>query len=123
SAHALAYFVPSVIESWRKRKVIDGCLAVYQRGKANGISADNLLTEVESLIYAEEITGVPTRTGEEAANLLVDDLERRNLLQGKLSGIETGFAELDKLTDGLQPAEQTIIAARPSQGKTSISLN
>lgn len=123
SPHALSYYVGPMLESWRKRKVIDGCRAVYERGKANGISADDLLAEVESLIYTEEITGVPTRTGEEAAELMVDDLERRFLLQGKLSGISTGFSKFDELTDGLQPGEQTIIAARPSQGKTAISLN
>ena len=123
SAAALTYYVGPLIESWRKRKVIDGCRSVYERGKANGITADELLVEAESVIYSEEITGVPTRTGKEAAQLLVDDLERRHQLQGKLSGIATGFSRLDELTDGLQPGEQTIIAARPSQGKTAISLN
>lgn len=123
SAHNLVYYTGPVIESWRKRKIIDGCKAVYERGQANGISADDLLGEAESLIYGQEVTGVPTLDGREAGDLMVDDLERRFNLQGKLSGLETGFARFDELTDGLQPGEQTIIGARPSQGKTAFSLN
>lgn len=123
SAHNLTYYTGPVIESWRKRKIIDGCRAVYERGQENGLSADDLLGEAENLIYGQEVTGVPTIDGKQAGDLMIDDLDRRFHLQGKLSGLETGYAKFDELTDGLQPGEQTIIGARPSQGKTAISLN
>lgn len=57
------------------------------------------------------------------ADKLRDYLEWRFNLQGKRSGFETGFYNFDRLTDGLQKGEQTIIAARPSIGKTAIALN
>ena len=45
-------------------------------------------------------------------------------MQGKgVSGVSTGYYELDKMTSGLQPGEMTIIAARPSMGKTALALN
>lgn len=59
----------------------------------------------------------------EAHRALVDDLEYRYNLNGKRSGIETGFYRLDDMLDGLQYGEVTVIGARPSQGKTALGLN
>lgn len=58
----------------------------------------------------------------EACEQLINDLERRYALQGKRSGIVTGFTGLDRLLDGLQFAELTIVGARPSQGKSALGL-
>lgn len=43
--------------------------------------------------------------------------------RGAIGGISTGFADYDKLTDGLQRKEMTVIAARPSVGKTALAMN
>lgn len=43
--------------------------------------------------------------------------------KGGVTGLATGFIDLDKLTSGLQPAEMIVIAARPSMGKTSLAMN
>ena len=50
----------------------------------------------------------------------IDDLVAN---QGKLSGISTGFTELDKKTNGLQKSDLIIVAARPAMGKTSFAMN
>ncbi len=50
----------------------------------------------------------------------IDELYKR---KADVTGHATGFADLDKMTLGLQPGEVTIIAARPSMGKTAFSLN
>ena len=43
--------------------------------------------------------------------------------KGVLSGLATGFADLDRMTDGLHGGEMIVIAARPSMGKTSLAMN
>jgi replicative DNA helicase len=63
-----------------------------------------------------------TLDGAGLCSVLMDDLERRHALKGELSGIGTGFPDLDKLTDGLQAGELSVIGARPSQGKTALLL-
>src|SRR5712691_7738698 len=59
-------------------------------------------------------------------DLVRDSFERLEKIftEGKrVTGISTGYAQLDNLTSGLQPSELIILAARPSMGKTSLALN
>lgn len=53
----------------------------------------------------------------------VQNLEKMLINKGGLTGIPTGFNDLDKLTSGLQPSDFIILAARPSMGKTALALN
>ncbi len=58
--------------------------------------------------------------------LLHDAFDRLDYLhthRGEISGVRTGFPDLDALTTGLQPSDLVIVAARPSVGKTSLALN
>jgi replicative DNA helicase len=52
-----------------------------------------------------------------------DRLDYLHSHRGEISGIRTGFAELDAMTTGLQKSDLVIVAARPSVGKTSLALN
>lgn len=59
-------------------------------------------------------------------DMVAASLKRLEELQGKklgITGVSTSFSELDHLTSGFQPGELSIIAARPSMGKTAFSLN
>lgn len=67
--------------------------------------------------------GAEVLDGRQAGELFVSDIEHRHNLKGERSGITTGFYDLDAMTDGLQAGELSIIAARPSEGKTAIGLN
>ncbi len=53
----------------------------------------------------------------------VQSIEKLLNNRGGLTGLPTGFADLDKLTSGLQPSDFIILAARPSMGKTALALN
>ncbi len=53
----------------------------------------------------------------------VQDIEKLINNKGGLTGIPTGFTDLDKLTSGLHPSDFIILAARPSMGKTAFALN
>src|SRR5208283_3296619 len=59
-------------------------------------------------------------------DIVRDNFERLEKIfrEGKsVTGISTGYGELDKLLSGLQPSELIILAGRPSQGKTALALN
>ncbi|QTA80352.1 Replicative DNA helicase [Desulfonema limicola] len=53
----------------------------------------------------------------------IDTLEERQGNKTLITGIPTGFTQLDSLTSGLQPSDLIILAARPSMGKTAFALN
>jgi replicative DNA helicase len=53
----------------------------------------------------------------------IDALEERQGNKALLTGVATGFTQLDNLTSGLQPSDLIILAARPSMGKTALALN
>ena len=63
---------------------------------------------------------------EKVAPLLTRAVEKVEFLfnnKGSITGVATGFADLDKKTAGLQPSDLIIVAARPSMGKTAFSVN
>ncbi|MGZ5280207.1 MAG: replicative DNA helicase, partial [Pseudobdellovibrionaceae bacterium] len=68
--------------------------------------------KTEGLISAIEIV--------KSSVVKIEELYKRKT---DITGVPTGFTMLDKMTSGLQPGELTIIAARPSMGKTAFSLN
>ena len=87
--------------------------------------ADIQLDEAEKAIFA--IAEDRLRAGFVAIGDLVkngfDTIEKLHERKGLITGVETGFTELDEMTSGLQPADLIIVAARPSMGKTSLVLN
>lgn len=56
-------------------------------------------------------------------NSTLDEIEQRTKLKDGITGVPTGYYELDDMTGGFQPSDLIIIAARPSMGKTSFAMN
>lgn len=56
-------------------------------------------------------------------NATIEDIDQRAQEDSSVTGLSTGYAELDKVTAGLHPDELVILAARPGVGKTAFALN
>jgi replicative DNA helicase len=88
-------------------------------------TVEAFLDEVEGQIFS--ITEKKQTSGlVGAAELIKDSINRLTELAERktdVTGVASGFRGLDKMTAGFQPGEMTIIAARPSMGKTAFSLN
>ena len=59
----------------------------------------------------------------EALRRTIDSAERAQARGGRISGVATGFSDIDSLLGGLQPSDLIIIAGRPGMGKTSLATN
>lgn len=88
-------------------------------------SADSILEETEKQLFkllqsrgAEDITPIKDVVME-----AINRIEAASKQSGSVTGIPTGFTDLDYRTAGLQPSDMILVAARPSMGKTAFALN
>jgi replicative DNA helicase len=94
-----------------------------------GREPKTLLDEAEAKVFAIAESGMRHQTGFQHINpLLTQVVERIQELHDRdnpsdITGIPTGYNDLDKMTSGLQPGDLVIVAGRPSMGKTSLALN
>ena len=94
-----------------------------------GREAAQLVDEAESRIFAISEDGARTRQGFlEMQPVLTQVVERIDLLYNRdnpsdVTGVPTGFADMDRMTSGLQPGDLVVVAGRPSMGKTALALN
>ena len=107
------------------RRLIEEAARIQTLASRDEESAETVLDEAEKGI--REIGEDRTRTGfvslAEIGEEAWDKIEKTAGREELITGVPTGFAELDELTSGLQPAELIVLAARPSMGKTALALN
>ena len=86
--------------------------------------AEVILDHAEQMIFA--LADERTRQGfahvKPVADQLLEKVQEMSGRSAMLTGLTTGFTELDTMTSGLQPSDLIIVAARPSMGKTSLCL-
>ena len=93
--------------------------------KAYSSESEDALGFAEKAIFEIAEKGQAT-TLESLANSLGDVMENFEEIHkdgGKVRGVQTGFYQLDRITNGLQKSDLILIAARPSVGKTSLAMN
>lgn len=91
-----------------------------------GRSTSQLLDEAERKVFAIAEQGAKKGGPEGIKSILKATVDRIDALFSNdeaLTGLSTGFTDLDEMTSGLQPSDLVIIAARPSMGKTTFSMN
>jgi replicative DNA helicase len=119
SAANLSFYVNIVKEKYILRKMIATCTDVVGRVYEHEGEVDALLDEVERdvLRISEERVEAQTLTIKDVVHKAIERLEQYHENQGMLTGIATGFPDLDKMTTGMHGGEMIVIAARPSMGK------
>jgi replicative DNA helicase len=125
SAANLSYYVEIVLEKYILRKMIHTCTEVVSRVYDHEGEVDGLLDEVERDILRISEARVEGKTVrmKELVNKAINIIEDYHSRQGMLTGVATGFVDLDKMTSGLHGGEMIVVAARPSMGKTSLAMN
>lgn len=121
------HFARIVADKYKLRQLIRAggqiVYDAYNAGDVSAAGARELIDKAEQLVF--DIAEQEETSDAQVLSVLVEQEYNRLLaLQGKgISGVATGFPDLDELTSGFQPSEMIIIAARPSMGKTAIALN
>src|SRR5208283_4966286 len=125
SAANLSYYLEHVQEKYLLRKMIHTCTDVVGRVYDYEGEVDALMDEVERdvLRISESRAQSSALSTKELVGKAIGTIENYFSRKGVLNGLATGFADLDRMTDGLHGSEMIVIAARPSMGKTSLAMN
>jgi len=110
------------------RKLIDAGTAITSDGfEPEGRATQAILEKAEMSVFRIAEAGARGRQGfvpmRAAVKEAFQQLQQRFENKGAITGLPTGFTDLDEITAGLQPSDLIIVAARPSMGKTALAVN
>ena len=109
------------------RQLINAAQDIASAGfNPEGRSSEELVDDAERLIMQISESGQKAGCPQGMEGLLkgaIDRIEELYNTGGDITGLTTGFIDLDRMTSGLQPSDLVIVAGRPSMGKTSFAMN
>ena len=107
------------------RKLIDEATSIITNSYNTSNNINEVIELAEKKIFdvSKNLRSTEFKSIQEVLYKTQSDLEKLAQNKGDITGIPTGFYELDKITTGFHPHELIIIAARPGMGKTAIALN
>ncbi len=114
-----AYYAEIVHERAVLRRLVEAGTRITQMGYAADGDVDDIVNSAQAEIYAV----TEQRTSEDYLPLgdimegALDEIEAIGSRSGEMTGVPTGFTDLDALTNGLHPGQMIVIAARPAMGK------
>jgi replicative DNA helicase len=127
SASNIRAYAQVVKERASLRNLIAAAQEIAESGfSPEGRTSMELIDEAEHRIMQISEQGAKSGGPQEVNPLLQSTLERIEELfhsDGDITGLTTGFVDLDGMTSGLQPSDLVIVAGRPSMGKTSFAMN
>ena len=125
TASNVDYYIQNVEETAILRRLIETANDIATEGYRTDETVNEILDSSEKKI----LSIVKNRKSSEFRSIkdvllrTQSDLERLSENKSEITGLATGWYDLDKLTTGLHPNEFIIIAARPAMGKTAFALN
>lgn len=119
------YYIQNVEETAILRKLIETANDIATEGYRTDETVNEILDNSEKKILSivKNRKSSEFRTIKEVLLKTQSDLERLSENKSEITGLATGWYDLDKITTGLHPNEFIIIAARPAMGKTAFALN
>jgi replicative DNA helicase len=125
TAANITYYLEIVRDKYILREIISACTESVRRSYEEQDKVNNLLDEVEQKIFAggEDRFKGQVLTMKDQVMEAIESIEKLYERKGGITGISTGFVELDRMTSGLHQAEMIVIAGRPSMGKTALAMN
>ncbi len=120
-----SYYIDILKEKYTLRQIILTCNEFAQRSYEEQENVDAFLDQVETKIFsiAQSRLGERTFRIKDSVMEALESIEKLYERRGQISGISTGFRDIDQMTDGLHGSEMIVIAARPSMGKTAFAMN
>ena len=119
------YYARIVRERAILRRLVKAGTRIVQFGYAGDAEADDLVDRAQAEVYAITDHRV-TEDYHSLADIMpgaLDEIEAIGSRGDGMTGVPTGFADFDSLTNGLHPGQMIVIAARPAVGKSTLALD
>lgn len=125
SARNINEYIKIVDERATLRRLIDEALKIADDSFDTSNNFNDVLDTAEKKIFniAKNRKGTEFRTIQDVLFKTQQDIEKLSKNKGEITGVATGFFDIDKVTSGLHQNELIILAARPAMGKTALALN
>jgi replicative DNA helicase len=120
-----AYYARIVKEAGILRRLIDVGTRIVQLGFDTPQDTERAIDEAESLVYnlAQGRVSEDYQSLKDVLTTTLEAIERLHEDHREITGVPTGFPDLDRVTSGLQPSNLVIVAARPGVGKSAFGLD
>src|SRR4030088_752154 len=125
TAANVGYYLEIIRDKYILRQIIATSTESVRRAFEEQDDVSNLLDEVEQQIFAvgeDRFKGQMLSMKDQVMEA-IESIEKLYERKGGITGISSGVAELDRMTNGLHEGEMIVIAARPSMGKTALAMN
>ncbi|MFO1020722.1 MAG: replicative DNA helicase [Planctomycetales bacterium] len=124
AAHA-KYYATIIRDKAIQRNLIYACTEILKESYEDTLETPEILQRAESSIFQilEQQENTERMQLKDILLKTFDVINERLEREGEVSGLSTGFMDLDAKTNGFQPTELIILAARPSMGKTAFVMN
>lgn len=125
SAANLEYHAKIVLDKFIQRELISGATDIQKKAFSEQYSAQELLTNAESVIFniSQGNLRNEVKSGREVLSETLKVIEENRDKPDGMNGVPSHFREIDRMTLGWQPSDLIIIAARPAMGKTAFVLS
>ena len=119
------YYAQIVAEQAVLRRLVEAGTHIAQMGYGAEGDAMDLLNQAQAEVFAiaRESASEDYAPLSEAVTLAIDEMEAASGRDGEMTGVPTGFRQLDELTMGLHPGQLIIVGARPAMGKSTLALD
>lgn len=119
------YYLDTVVEKYTLRKMIEAATMIINNANNPDMKVANTLEDAErSILNISKLNrSTEFKSMGEVLDKAQNDLELLAKSKGQITGLTTGLVDLDNLTNGFNPTQLVIIAARPAVGKTAFALN
>ena len=119
------YYAQIVKDQAIRRSLIKSAAKIVADSHNDTIDSRSVLEEAQKEIFdlTDNTASQNFKTTQELVSEVLDKISRLYKNKTSLTGIESGFTDLDQMTAGFQPSEMIILGARPSIGKTAMALS
>ena len=125
TASGVAHYAKIVKDKSTLRELIQAATKIVKEGYSQEGSVEEIVEAAEKgiLNVSEKRNSTGFQAIADVLNSTMENIDRLSQQNEDITGLPTGYPELDKMTAGLQPEELIILAARPAVGKTAFALN